>query len=216
MRTTQYVAIDRRITAAETGSIRERWMYGLRLLRDPEAIAPGGGLRHGVTDQLIAAAKAHGIKLSATEIRRRLLCARAYPTEAQIVHAVDDFETWRDLSSANFPPYEDEEFDDEPADSRTPAERKRDLAKKLLEQTGMQEALFPLDQFEPAVTKLGDLFDYRDRQQAITDGFIATGERRREYLEALAKAVDNDMSKSWQEAHLAAFGTDDVEDVEDA
>lgn len=35
--------------------------------------------------------------------------------------------------------------------------------------------------------------------------------RRKEYLDRLAAAVGGDLSRSWRDAHLAAFGTDDVE-----
>jgi len=210
MKTTQYVSIDRRIAASEIGSIRERWLYGLRLLADPDAIAPGGGLKNGVAETLIAAAKARGIKLSATEIRYRLMCARAYPTEGQFVTAVTNFETWTDLRSAGFPPYSADP-DEAPADARTPAERKRDQSRLLLDQLGEQDALFPLDQFEPAETLLDDLVKYQEKQQQITNGFIATAARRREYLDRLTAAVGGDLSRSWRDAHLAAFGTDDVE-----
>ena len=43
-----------------------------------------------------AAAKRAGLKLSAQEIRRRLQCARTYPTEAQIRQALADFRTWEE------------------------------------------------------------------------------------------------------------------------
>lgn len=210
MKTTQYVSIDRHIAAAEAGSIRERWLYGLRLLADPEAIAAGGGLKHGVAEQLITAAKARRIRLSAREIQWRLQCARAYPTEGQMRTACTHFEAWSDLRSAGFPAYPADP-DEPPADPRTPSERRRDQSRQLLDEIGMQEALFPLDQFEPAETLLKDLVEYQDRQQRITDGFIATAARRKEYLDRLAEAVDNDLSRSWRDAHLAAFGTDDVE-----
>lgn len=212
MKTAQYVSIERNIIASETGSIWQRWLYGLRLLRDPEAIAQGGGLKHGVTDQLIAAAKNRGIKLSPREIQYRIQCARTYPTESQMRNAVADFEAWRDLISAGFPPYP-AEADDEPADARTPAERRRDLARHLAEIGLDQEALFPLDVFEPTQATLKDLCDYRDRQQRITEGFIATGNRRSQYLEALSVAVGHDLSQTWRDAHLAAFGTNDIEDL---
>ena len=39
---------------------------------------------------------------------------------------------------------------------------------------------------------------------------LADGRKRREYLERLAAAVDGDLSTTWQAAHLAAFGDEDV------
>ena len=64
MRTRQYTRQERAIAAADVGGIRERWLYGLRVLRDPSAVSAGGGLKHGVTEQLIAAAAKAGVKLS--------------------------------------------------------------------------------------------------------------------------------------------------------
>jgi hypothetical protein len=151
MKTTQYVRQERAIAVADSGGIRERWLWGLRLLRDPEAIAPGGGLKHGVTDQLVAAATGSGMKLSAREIRRRLQCARAYPTEAQIGRAVADFGSWRDLADANFPPIEVDPSEPH-ADHRTDAERDHDRARALAEMVGRQGALFPLRDFELVTT----------------------------------------------------------------
>lgn len=54
----QYVRQEKAIASADSGGIRQRWMWGLRLLRDPEAMSSEKSLRHGVTEQLIAAAKA--------------------------------------------------------------------------------------------------------------------------------------------------------------
>ena len=210
MKTSQYVSIDRHIAAAEAGSIRERWLYGLRLLADPEAIARAGGLKHGVAEQLIAASKARGIRLSSREIQRRLQCARAYPTDGQIRQALAGFDTWDELHNAGFPAFATDP-DDPPADPRTDAERSRDRAKVLLDQLGEQQALFPLSTFEPAETLLDDLVKYQETQQRITDGFIRTAARRKEYLDQLVAAVGGDLSRSWRDAHLAAFGTDDVE-----
>ncbi len=106
MRVAQYTSQEKAIASADSGGIRQRWMYGLRLLNDEEKIAPAGGLRHCVTDALIRGAEKQGHRLSAREIQRRLQCARTYPTESQIRHAVSAFETWHDLVAAGFPPFE--------------------------------------------------------------------------------------------------------------
>lgn len=100
MKLTQYTRQEAAIAAAETNGIRQRWLYGLRLLADDAMMSPGGGgLRHGASASLIQAARTRGLKLSATEIRRRLQCARRYPTEAQISQVLADFKTWFDLLS---------------------------------------------------------------------------------------------------------------------
>jgi len=212
MRTRAYGAAEKAIAAADTNTIRERWLYGLRLVNDEDAIAPGGGLKQGVTDRLIETAARSGVKLSATEIRRRRLCARAYPKESQIVHAVDDFGTWRDLSAANFPAY-DAAPDEPDADWRTDAERKHSAAQRLADLVGEQGVLFPYDMFEPDESTIKELQEYATEQAALTERFAERDRKRAEYLEQLLKAVDGDESATWRDAHLAAFGTDDVDET---
>lgn len=200
MKTTQYVRQEKSIAAADSGGIRERWMWGLRLLRDPDAMSSQASLRHGVAEQLVAAARAAGRKLSEREIRRRLQCARAYPTEVQIGRAVADFESWRDLSDAGFPPYDAP--DGEPlADHRTAAERDHDRARALVDALGEQGALFPLRDFEPVTTTLKELLDYAEQQEEITERFRAHGKKRRAYLDDLIVAAGEDLSMTWQAAH---------------
>jgi hypothetical protein len=200
VKTTQYLRQERAIASADTSGIRERWAWGLRILRDPEAMAESGkSLRHGVADQLIAAALQRGLKLSASEIRYRIQCARTYPTEAQIATACGDFETWSDLRNANFPPYEAPE-DEPPADHRTHAEKQRDASRRLLDLVGEQGALFPLDQFEPTEVTLKDLQDYADEQRELTSHFVLRDQRRREYLEQLIDAAEGDLSLTWEAA----------------
>lgn len=217
MKTTQYVRQEKAIVSADSGGIRQRWIWGLRLLRDAEAMSSPKSLRHGVTDQLIAAAKAAGIKLSDREIRRRLQCARAYQTESQIGQAMADFESWWDLAEANFPAYEAAEG--EPlADHRTEAERDHDRARALADLVGEQGSLFPLRDFEPVETTLKDLAEYAAQQEELTSRFVAHGRKRRDYLESLIEAADGDLSMRWieahgrlsqadQEAHAAAIGS---------
>ncbi len=208
MKITQYISQEKAISAADGGGIRQRRLYGLRLLRDSDVMSPGGGgLRHGVTDQLMSAAKARGFRLSDREIRRRIQCARAYPTEAQIGRAVADFSTWRDLADAGFPaiPLPDGEPD---ADHRTVDEKRHDAARALAELIGEQGSLFPLSQFEPADASLKELLDYTEQQEELTARFAEHGRKRREYLDSLiAAAGGGDLSKTWHEAHSAAFGS---------
>jgi hypothetical protein len=205
---------EKGIVAADGSGIWERWKYGLRLLADPAAISNGngGGLRHGVAEDLVVAARARGLKLSATEIRYRLQCARTYPHESQIAKAIGDFGTWFALIQARFPTYESDP--DEPvADYRTKAERRHDAARHLLDIVGEQGTLFPLDRYEPKDTLMKDLQDYVDAQDEMTARFAELGRRRRDYLKRLLEAVDGDMTKTWAEAHEAAFGTTDVTDM---
>lgn len=93
MKTTQYVRIEKAIAAAAKSDIRDRWLWGLRVVNDSDLFAPGSTqLKPGRTDELIRAAKAAGLTLSEREIRYRIQCARAYPYESQIRHAGAEFE----------------------------------------------------------------------------------------------------------------------------
>lgn len=201
MKTTQYVRQEKAIAAANAGGIRQRWLYGLRLLHDPEAMTESGkSLKHGVTEQLIAAAKAAGLKLSPREIRYRLQAARVYVTESQIRHACADFEDWSALREANFPAF-DADPGEPPADHRTDAERKHDRGRALLDLIGEQGSLFPLDQFEPVTSTLKELQAYAEEMAELTARFAARDEERRSYLDELIAAADDDLSMTWQEAH---------------
>jgi hypothetical protein len=206
MRTTQYLRQEKAIAAADAGGIRERWMWGLRLLRDPDAFAPGSSqLKPGRTDELVRAAKAAGRNLSAREIQRRLQCARAYQTETEFRRAVAEFPTWRELADANFPPF-GAEPGEPPADHRTDAERQRDHARALTDLLGEQGTLFPLADFEPNETPLKDLKAYADEMAELTARFRRRDEERQAYLAQLIDASGGDLSTTWQEAHLRAFG----------
>lgn len=201
MKTTQYIRQEKAIAVADTGSIRERWMWGLRLLRDPDAFAPGSTqLKPGRADELVQAANAAGLRLTVREIQYRLQCARAYPTEAQIANAGAQFQGWTELRAAGFPPF-DAPADEPPADHRTETERAHDRARALADAIGEQGALFPLSTFEPITTTLKELLDYAEQQEEITARFVAHGQKRRAYLESLIDAAGNDLSLTWQEAH---------------
>ena len=126
-------------------------------------------------------------------------CARTYPTEGEFRHAVAEFETWRDLASANFPAYEAPEGEP-PADHRTDAERDRDRARALMDLIGDQGSLFPLRLFEPATTSLKELLDYTEQQEALTARFVEHGRKRRAEMDRLIAAAGNDLSMLWQEA----------------
>jgi hypothetical protein len=199
MKLAQYTNQEKAIAAADSGGIRQRWMWGLRLLRDQEKIARGGGLRHGVAEALISAAAKRGHKLSASEIRYRLQCGRTYPTEAQIAKVLGDFETWWDLIQARFPPF-DAPLGETPADWRTATERQHDLARALAELTGRQNSFWPLSQFEPEETTLKELVAYADEQDELTGRFVTRGRERRQELGELIDAAGGDLGMLWAEA----------------
>lgn len=209
MKTSQYVRQLRSIEAADNNVIREWWMFGLRLLRDPEVMAASGAsLKHGVAEQLIAAAGKDDRgrpRLSAQKIQRALRCARAYGTESQIRRAATDFDGWYELVDAGFPAYEPE--DGEPlADHRTDLERKHDRAHALADLIGEQGALFPVDRFEPSEATLKDLLEYTTEMAELTARFARRDAERREYVEKLIDANDGDLSVTWDAAHERVYG----------
>jgi hypothetical protein len=199
MKTTQYIRQEKAIAAADAGGIWQRWIWGLRLLHDPEAMSSEKSLRHGVTDQLIKAATKAGLKLSSREIARRLQCARIYPTEGQMFQAIHDFGCWSDLLNAGFPAYE-AAVGEPPADYRTVAERAQDRARGLGDLVERQGAAFPLRTFEPIEALLKELQEYAEQQEELTARFLAHGQKRREYLDSLIEAAEGDLSMTWQAA----------------
>lgn len=212
MKITQYMRQEKTIAAADAGGIRERWLWGLRLLRDPDAFAPGSSqLKPGRSDELIKAAKARGFKLSEREIQYRLKAARTYKTDTEIAQATAEFETWTDLVKTGFPSYESES-DEPPADHRTKDERDHDHARALIDRIGEQGALFPLAEFEPTETTLKELQDYTEQQEALTERFVEHGRKRRAYLDSLIAAADGDLDATWQEAHDRLPDDEDSED----
>lgn len=77
MKTLRYVKQEKSIALCDGGAIRGRWRWGLRLLRDPEAMSTEKSLKHGISEQLVAGAKRADLKLSEREIRYRIQCAKA-------------------------------------------------------------------------------------------------------------------------------------------
>lgn len=206
MKTTQYLRQEKAIASADAGSIRERWLWGLRLLRDSEAFAPGSSqLKPGRADELIKAMAASGQRISEREIRYRLRCARAYRTEAEIRQAVAEFGSWSALFNADFPAFP-VPGNEPAADHRTDAERERDLRNAYSDILDDQGALFPLSDFEPTTATLKDLVEYADGQEEWTNRFVARDKKRREYLDALILAVDDDLSVTWLEAQRRRNG----------
>lgn len=212
---TTYVKQEEAIARADRGGIYERWRWGGRLLIDTDRMAASGNsLKHGEIEKLIAEAKAAGFELSEQEIQRRLRCARAYKTEAEIRHAVTDFKAWRDLVAAGFPPFE-VDSDEVPADHRTKQERMRDAARQLALKANRHPYLpFDVEKF-PVTTPLKELVIELEEQDRITAGFIATGRKRRSYLDALIEAAGGDLEMTWADAYKRAVELGLIDDEGD-
>lgn len=222
MKLGQYTRQEQKIAAADGSGIRQRWLWGLRLLRDPQAMSTGDSgprLKHGITAAMVEAARERGIKLSAREIRYRIQCARAYPKESQLGSAAAEFATWRDLCDAGFPPFDPDEEGEPEADHRTDAERaeaaRAEYARLLDGGDGKLEihlAHFPAGKFDPNQTTLKDLVAYADDMERMTASFQESDKRRREYIDEMREAVDDDLSATWADAHKAAYGTEEVDE----
>lgn len=201
MKTAQYVRQERAIAAADSGGIRERWLWGLRLLRDPDAFANGGTqLRPGYADGIVAAVKTAGRKLSQREIQYRLRAARTYQTDSQIAQISARFDNWSGLIAADFPAVDAAEGEGV-ADHRTEDERRRDHARALADAVGVQGALFPLSDFEPVTTTLKDLITYATEMSELTARFARRDQDRWAYLNRLVEVAEADLSITWAEAH---------------
>jgi hypothetical protein len=209
MKAAQHVRQIKAIEDADAGGIRERWMFGLRILRDPEQMTDSGkSLQHGAAERLIAAAgltpKGHK-RLTDQEIQRCLRCARAYPTESQIRRAATDFDSWWKLVDAGFPPYEAVDGES-PADHRNDAERAKDRERDLEDRFGEQGVLFASADVQPTISPLKELKQYADEMAELTGRFVERDRKRREYVDRLIEAADGDLSVTWLDAHHRAFG----------
>lgn len=200
MKTTQYVRQEKAIAAGPSEDMRRRWIWGLRLVRDPDAFAPGSSqLKKGRADELVAAHKAAGLNFSATEMRLRIQCARTYQTESEFNRMLLNFRSWRAVCDAGFPAYERDP--DEPlADHRTDAERKHDHGRALLDHIGDQGAFFPLSDFEPITTTVKEMRVYAEAMVAMASSFHEHAKERLAYVDQLSEAVDGDESVTWQDA----------------
>lgn len=210
MRDSRFFRYEKNIAASDTGGILERWAMGHDLLADPKRVTPAGNLKHGVLAELISKAAKRGFKITEREIQRRMACARAYATEAEIRHAVTDFETWHDLVAAGFPPVQVPlDAGTEPYDPRDEDEKRRDAARELArrgQEAAGQLSLFPDDTFDELST-LTELAKYANEMSAMTDRYVRRDRERAQYLKALIDAVDGDMSKTWGEAQAALDST---------
>lgn len=194
MRYTTYLRRERKIAAADGATILQRWAYGRDLLADPRMMAASGkSLRHGALEQLLAAARAKGHgELSEQEIQRRLRCARAYESEAQIRQAMMLFGGWFALISAGFPPV-DIPGDDVLCEAE-PAQEPLDFGR------WEQVEMFP--GFEPSAT-LADLDRYCTSMERMTSNYLARDQKRRAHLGELAAAAGGDMTVSYDQARRA-------------
>lgn len=197
-----YRSLQKAIARGDVNGIEIRWEYGHRILADPKKMsASGKSLRHGALESLIADAKAVGSELSEREIRRRIQCARMYPTRAQIGQAMADFGSWTELVEAGFPPIEVHETPS-PDDVLDSIEQSP-IPPADIEQLSMFPEIVNDVPLERAT--LRQLRRYAEQMRKMTDSYARRDEKRSEHLDALEAAVGGDLEVTYAEA-VAALG----------
>lgn len=191
-------ALQRLIAQGDHRSIENRWAYGRAVLADSKKwTSRGDQLRPGAIEALIADAAAVGSKLSESEIRRRIRCARAYKSLDEIRSLATDCPTWWDLVQAGFPAPkvhspepEQLALDDEPTE---PAGYVQDaLFPAALPDGG---AIVPLHR-----APLRRLVAYAAGQRQMTANFARRDAERTEHLEALITAAGGDLDVTYGQA----------------
>jgi hypothetical protein len=195
MRYERYKRIDNAIKASDSGGIWERWRYGRRLVCDSGMATPRGYLQHGRMEWLLRRSGT-----SEREIQRRLQCARTYPQESQIRRAATDFETWRDLYQAGFPPYPAMEGE-RPYNPLETDELERQHATETQRRSEDAQyeggGLIPRDAF-PDSTPLPEIDRYADQELELAARHTEAAQRLRFYVDGLIKAV----GAGWRNATL--------------
>jgi hypothetical protein len=207
-----YGRLEKAIAAADTGTIRQRWEYGRRLLVDHTKTTESGNLRNGVIDGLIAAAARQGIKIGRREIQYRLQVAKTYPSEAEIAQPVARYGSWKEAIQSGFPPAEVPlGADTTPFDPRTPEEKARDAGEALDRARAKASGQLELfDYFnDTSFDELSTIAELRKYAASMSEWTERQAKRDRErlaYVDRLSAAVGGDESKTWAEADEALRG----------
>lgn len=205
-----YGRLERGIGAADTGSIRQRWEYGRRLIVDRTKTTANGNLRNDVLDRLVAAGRQYGTrKFGRREIQHRLQSARTYPSEAHIAQVLAQYENWWQLIKAGFPAVQlTLDADPQPFDPRTSEERARDMGEAIdliAGKPGGQLELF--DYFKETaadeLSTIAELRKYADEMSEWTQRQARRDRDRIAYVNRLSAAVGGDETKTWAEADAA-------------
>jgi hypothetical protein len=203
-----YLRMEKAIAASDAAGIRERWEYGRRLLVDETATTEFGTIRIEVVNELLHEAERTHVRLSRREIQRRLQIATAYPTEQQLCKALEQYETWWDLTLAGFPeipaPEDARPFD--PRGTRELAREHEARGARLFPEGDQQQLALELFPKHDGESTLAELEAYAREQTEITARFNSRDAKRRQYLEELIDAVAGDMTKTVSAA-LAALNT---------
>lgn len=205
-----YGRLEKAIAAADTGSIRQRWEYGRRLLVDKTKSTESENLKNGVLEGLVGAARRQGVtNVGRREIQHRLQAARLYPGEAHIAYICAQYESWGALRAAAFPPVQlPLDADPDPYDPRTREEKARDTGQALdgaAEKAAGQLELFAYfkdDAFDELST-IAELRKHAVEMREWTERQAKADDRRVAYVDKLSAAVGGDESRTWADANAA-------------
>jgi len=180
----------------------------------PASETPNGNLRHGVLARLIAGAADGGCKLTEQEIQRRLKCARAYVTEAQIREAAHGFGNWDELARAGFPAAA-VPAGGEPCDPRDTDEKWRDFGSDVKRSQGEnpEQLMLSFDlpghfshgRYGPG-SPVSALIAACGESERYTANMTRKDKERRAYVTELLDAAGGDTSMSWYEAEGRRLG----------
>lgn len=217
MKTQPYLKLERRIAADEKAGIVDRWRYGRQLL---EARNGRERLPKGMTDDLIKSAEKRGLRLSEREIRYRMQCAEAYPTEAHSGSAAAVMGSWRALCDAGFPPVEVDEIDPEEIAAEGLADAPDSWEQMQLDIPGLKQEIAGVGGRRVKLVRgeeggtIADVAAYLQMCEEMHENFGKTVEQIRESLATMREAADNDDANA-VEAWEAATGEDAEAESED-
>jgi hypothetical protein len=223
MKLERYRRLEKRIASADGDSIRERWVYGRRLLCDAEAVTPQGNLQHGIAAKLICQAERLGRKLSEREIRYRMKIARDYPYESQIGTLSADFETWTELRDIAFRQVSHgaEEVPYNPLETDELTRQFDRRGRRMLLNIAHSGGLFETSDYEKLWPEFGrtdslsEIQAWNEEQDEITRRFLELSEIRKAAFEQLLAAVDDDLTKTFGDA-LDALDIDENDEDDEA
>lgn len=180
--------------------------------RDPKKWASTGEqLRAGAIETLIAESAKVGPKLTETEIRRRVRCARAYPSIDAIRSAATEYATWWDLVQAGFPAVEIDESDE--TDAIEEVGMSADVQDPLFEIPGFKSVLkINGRKTDLAALTVGEAIEYRDMCRQMHANFGRTVAQVDATVDLMLAGSGGDLDANALEAWRAAHPQDEQED----
>lgn len=199
------LALEIRIRSGEHGDIMDRWRSGRLFV---EAKGSRKQLPHGMVADSIKAAARLGIKLTETEIQRRIRLATVYDSEAKVRQAMTDFGTWTEIIRRGFPPVELAEPElpldvDEIADAWRPEQLTIPGVPDAIKLRG--RPALPL-----AEATVRDFRAYCEQSAEMTASFAKRDALLREALEAMEDGSNGDDDANALDAWKAGVGLDEV------